>query len=315
MEIINQKNIWYLFDIMDIDTDAQDMAEIKEMEEEMSSIDRTKTLQILDTQRFRDWLLSPGSARLLIHGNFHGNLHGPLTEASALSLLCTTLTKAFHEQNPRALCLTWFCGFHLGEEVGAFSDDPNFRTYSYQGRPYDPEVANVDEHVLPYARQGVIGEMLRSFIVQLLNQHDFGSAELLPPDVRSDTIQQNKRIDHLMVVFRWMIGLLPRDTTLFVLVDGIAHYESTNYQEVTCYALDSILTDTALDTRGPGIKLLVTSPRRQSTYERYFEHGKTLSVDHLPPSFEAYSDDGVIRRLLRMRNGNFIPRTVQSWNR
>ncbi|KAI6085558.1 hypothetical protein F4821DRAFT_279217 [Hypoxylon rubiginosum] len=311
-ETINQRDLLDLLDFDDLHTDVLDTEKIKEVEEELSSVNRAQTMKIVEAQRFRDWFSSPRAAKLLIHGNFHGIMQ----EASALSLFCTTLTKAFRQQNPRVVCLVWFCGFHLGNEAEPLSGESDFLAYPYQGRPYDPSLGeDEDEYVPPYARQGVIGEMIRSFIAQLDEQCDFGSANLCPPGVDPHAIQQNTDLTQLMMLFRSMVRKLPLNITVFIIIDGIAHYEGPNYEDSMRDALDCIIGPVAYNVAaGLRVKLLVTSPRRQSMYARYFELGNTLFMDYLPRSFERYSEGKVIRSLARMGNRNFMPSTAQSWN-
>lgn len=71
--------------------------------------DRLKAEGIMKSHQFRDWIVSPISQKLLIHGNYPGTW--PI---SGLSVLCSMLYKAL-QASTEFIPLIFFCGRHLDE--------------------------------------------------------------------------------------------------------------------------------------------------------------------------------------------------------
>ncbi|KAK5658405.1 hypothetical protein OQA88_2382 [Cercophora sp. LCS_1] len=124
-----------LLDWIDIpDLAAHDMEYIAERRNvRVPPHEQARAEQIVRTQQFRDWLASPSSTQLLIHGNYDSQRY-----ISGLSLFCQTLAQSLAQTTPYFLHLIFHCGLHL--------DDGD------------------------YAGGRV---MIQSFICQLLCQYDF----------------------------------------------------------------------------------------------------------------------------------------------
>ncbi|KAK4450461.1 hypothetical protein QBC34DRAFT_349211 [Podospora aff. communis PSN243] len=70
--------------------------------------------QVVRTRQFKNWLASPSSTQLLIHGIYDRQRY-----ISGLSLLCQTLAQSLAERTPHFLYLIFFCGLHIeGENSG-----------------------------------------------------------------------------------------------------------------------------------------------------------------------------------------------------
>ena len=103
--------------------------------------------QLIQAQQFQQWLVSPRSSQLLVHGNYDSN-----RLISGLSLFCISFAQALDERNPQFLTLKFFCGLH--------------------------EDASWDSHTGGRA-------IVQSFICQLLCQYDFSAAQLPPVNQES----------------------------------------------------------------------------------------------------------------------------------
>ncbi|KAI0877667.1 hypothetical protein GGS24DRAFT_497597 [Hypoxylon argillaceum] len=294
---IGQDDLWNLLDMMDID--EVDMDAIEAKGKHLPHQDRARTEQIVSSQVFQDWIVSPRPSRLMIYGDF-SPFH---MTTSTLSVFCKTLTKAFRSRK-RYLCLVWFSSFHLGDDDESDIDSSDSEDDIDDGleHTYDGE----DNYNLG-TRQRVIKRMVRSFIVQLLCDHDFGPGHLLPPDVDPDVIEQGHSLSQLRRLFSWLVRQLPEEITLVCLVDGISFYEREEFEDPMLDALGDILELTASNMPAT-VKVLVTSPRPSATFRIGFEGdnaipGSTggtmtsiLSLNSITPSHLDVSEERVNRK-------------------
>lgn len=142
---VNQETLERILDIPDID-----IADMKQIEAKAWKVDPDQRVQaegITKLQQFKDWMLSPSSSKLLVHGCFSGL---PMY-LSPLSLFCIGLTTALRARE-RFYSLVFFCGLHL-----------------------DPDNDNGGLHVGGHA-------MIKSLVAQLLRQHAFDTRSL-PDDI------------------------------------------------------------------------------------------------------------------------------------
>lgn len=114
--------------------------------------------------------------------------------------------------------------------------------------------------------------MIRSFIAQLLHQHDFGP---LPLNEELDLNGIKKgNAKALRTLFSWLVKRLPEDITLVILLDGISHYEidEDGFEDVMLRVVRLLLKLVRDGTDdGPNVKLLVTSPVRTDEVFDAFE--------------------------------------------
>ncbi|KAH8746441.1 hypothetical protein F5882DRAFT_471415 [Hyaloscypha sp. PMI_1271] len=253
---LTKEGLFILLNISDIDiVDLQQIAENKELL--ATPEDRARSEQIVQNQLFKTWIVSPISARLLVHGDFGGQ-----QRTSALSLFCTTLTHVFRSKS-RFVSLVWFCGRHLGSNVSGDSDDSD--RYSSDGYDSDDSEGSYSGPCLRMIRK-----MTKSFIAQLLHQYDFPVLSLNPPTTDLASLQ-NGDVEELCTLFRWLVRQLPEDVTFFCLVDGIAYYEREEFEDPMLEVLESILALTVDDNVRAAVKLFVTSPRPTDTVRAGFE--------------------------------------------
>lgn len=253
------------------------MEEIEEEAKQLPLGDRKRTERINDDKKFQDWILSPASTKLWIHGNFSS----PMLENPALSHFCTTLTKDLRPQRPQEpeegpLCIVWFCGRHLGR------DDDKSDSESSNPLGYDPNLGQDKQDAYsPGTKHGIIKRMMRSLISQLLCHYEFGLRFLLPPGVDLGVIEKGHSLSQLRRLFRWLVRQLPKEVTLFCLLDGIAFYEREEFEAPMLHALDDILELIVSDDVSAVVKVLVTSPRSTSTFRKGFDGKEILSMDSL----------------------------------
>ncbi|KAI5920705.1 hypothetical protein F4810DRAFT_723127 [Camillea tinctor] len=89
------------------DIDIIDLQHVLNRAADIYFEDRHRAEQVVGTRVFGEWIINPGSAKLLIHGDF-----GPTHKISPLSVMCATITQAFR-MSPRIISLVFFCGCHL----------------------------------------------------------------------------------------------------------------------------------------------------------------------------------------------------------
>jgi hypothetical protein len=69
--------------------------------------DRGRAQQMMQTRHFRDWILTPNSARLLVHGDFDNT-----NKISPFSVLAATVFQGLRTSSS-VISLVFFCGQHL----------------------------------------------------------------------------------------------------------------------------------------------------------------------------------------------------------
>jgi hypothetical protein len=72
--------------------------------------DRGRAAQMIETNHFRNWIVSSDSTKLLVHGDFDASVH-----VSPFSNLCATIMQAFRASR-RWISLVFFCGRHLAPD-------------------------------------------------------------------------------------------------------------------------------------------------------------------------------------------------------
>ncbi len=224
---------------------------------------RARTEQIVNTQLFQDWIVSPSSAKLLVQWDFH--LPKIIAGISPLSVFCATLAQALRTRE-RFVSVVWFCGRHVD--------------------PTDPG-----------ARIGARA-MLLSLIDQLLRQHTF-DLQLLHHDVDLAYLQA-ARLDELIKLLGWLVRQLPQAVTLFCIIDGVALFEREDFEAEALEVFSSLLR---LAGDGDGampatVKVLFTSTPGTDTVRAAFEHEDLiLDVEGLPRLAWVANEERMVREL------------------
>ncbi|KAI1770468.1 kinase-like domain-containing protein [Hypoxylon cercidicola] len=298
---IGQEELRGLLQINDIDT--VDMEKIEEKGKEIRPEDRVRAEQIIQEQKFRDWLKSPKSGKLLIQGGFIGNMTCPL------SIFCTTLAKTTRPWSS-FLCLVWFCGRNTEYlEPDTESSDANC------GRSWDPKLGQDKDDCYGYAyKQRIIKKMMRSLIAQLLRDYDFGPRNLLPPDVDPDSIKNCHSLSQLRRLFRWLVRQLPKEVTLFCLIDGIDTYEGDDFAKPMHLCLGDIIKLPIADDVSPMVKLN-TALRSMATWKSAYAHrGIYISYSPEPQEFgdNEFAQDGFLLVGQFVRRGVYIVQSISN---
>jgi hypothetical protein len=176
------------------DADLVDASFVDDKKSFLAGIEIVQAEQVIHNQLFRNWIVSPTSAKIMVHWNF--KLPKTFADISPLSVFCSTITRGLRTKQ-NILSVLWFCGRHIsigeaGEQVGAHS-------------------------------------MLRSLIDQLLRQHTFDTRSL-SSTFNMAKVQQND-YDELMDLLEWLVRALPNTVTLFYVVDGVVLFERKEYWE------------------------------------------------------------------------------------
>jgi hypothetical protein len=87
--------------------DEVDLKKVLNSASDIIYSDRARAQQMIQTRQFRAWIVSPVSAKLLVHGDFDNP-----SKLSAFSILAATVSQGF-KASPGIISLVFFCGQHL----------------------------------------------------------------------------------------------------------------------------------------------------------------------------------------------------------
>ncbi|SCV58370.1 uncharacterized protein FFB14_15607 [Fusarium fujikuroi] len=227
------------------------------------AIEQAHAEQLVHTAKLKEWLVSPRSSQLLVHGNYDSR-----RRVSGLTLLCASLADSLGSNSLRCIHLVFYCGLH--------------------------DNCVVDEHTGGRA-------IIQSFICQLLCQYDF-STSISAGDVRPDLLYLGD-IHELCCLFERLVFQLPRSTLLVCLIDGIVYYEREEFKESMADVLVTILRISDQQKTNATVKVLVTSPTRTILVRRPFPHEFILSMESRARSVMTPSKDRLQRHLREQVNG------------
>lgn len=232
---IRPQDLIYMLNVPE--TDQTDITEVLNAEYQTRNTGRSRANQIVTTNQFRGWILTPtSSSQLFIQGDFRSET---TYYVSALSLFCATFSQALRTRE-RYISLVFFCGLHV-EDYGNHSS-PN-------------ELG--------------VQAMIRSLISQLLRGYVSKFPAWFPAQgIATDVDLERARcgdIHQLCRLFGWLVRNLPEGNTVVCLIDGIFNYETDEYEEDMVAVMDYILRLSRSEpersgSRGAALKVLVTSP-------------------------------------------------------
>ncbi|RFU80454.1 hypothetical protein TARUN_1747 [Trichoderma arundinaceum] len=234
-----------LLDLLGIqsDLDKTDLNTVKEYRYRIPRKFRARAEQVTQTLQFRNWVVTPNSCRLLIHGELpqQGLTIGHI---SPLSHFCAMLVQMLRARD-KYISSIFFCGSHVEQEDGNIG--------------------------------GIA--MMKSLLVQLLQQLPF---ESIPLDGTVDwnCLEKNEwSISQICDLFVHLIrSRLHRDYTFACIIDGIGHYETDELEPDVLFAMKALFQlskETRQDskvgeTSYGDVKILVTTPFSTDAVQRLF---------------------------------------------
>ncbi|KAL5090384.1 hypothetical protein Trisim1_004576 [Trichoderma cf. simile WF8] len=257
---ISQHNLRQLLNMLDVD--LRDLAYVADKKEQFPPKQRLLAEQIVNTQLFRNWVVSPTSSKLLVH--WDSRLPKVIEGVSPLSVFCMTMTQALRAKE-RFVSMMWFCGRHIDAEE---------------------------------TRGCVRGRaMIASLIDQLLRQHTF-DAHLLSSTAINLVGLQEGNLDTLIEVLCYLVRQLPPTVSIFFIIDNAALFERDEFESEALQVF-SILIRLSQDTSMPAsVKLLLTSTPGTTIIRSAFEsEDLILNVEGLPQMVWAASDERMVREL------------------
>ncbi|KAL7946924.1 hypothetical protein V8C42DRAFT_319187 [Trichoderma barbatum] len=256
---LNQDALRWMIKIPD--ADLVDVYFINNKKDSLSAKDIAQAEQIVHTQVFRNWIVSPSSAKLMVHWDFQP----PKTIAgiSPLSLFCSTIAQGLRTKE-RILSLLWFCGRHI-------------------------DTGDAGEHIGGHF-------MLTSLIDQLLRQHVFDTRSL--SSIFSMTRLQQNDYDELMGLFDWLVKQLPNTVTLFCVIDGVALFERAEYWAKSAPVFLKMVHLASGPAIQAVVKVLFTStPGTDMVRGAFEQEDLILEVGKLPKSASVPSEERMAREL------------------
>ncbi|EGR49436.1 uncharacterized protein TRIREDRAFT_106627 [Trichoderma reesei QM6a] len=255
---ISQQDLRQLLNQFDVD--LVDLAFVADRKGQLPPKQRLQAEQIVNTQLFRNWVISPTSSRLLIH--WDNRLPKTIAGLSPLSVFCMTITQALRAKD-QFVSLVWFCGRHA-------------------------EAAE---------SRGCIGAraMLSSLVDQLLKQHPFDAQFLSSNSINIAGLQEGS-LDALIQLLCYLIRLLPPTVSVFIIIDNAVLYERDGFEEELLQVFPTLIHLSQDTTMPAAIKLLFTSTPGTTTVRSAFED-LLLNVDNLPQMTWAPSEERMMREL------------------
>lgn len=220
-----------------------DLQAILENEEQSIPFrEKRKADLIVSTKQFRDWMVTNRSSELLVHGEFRRS-RSASEPVSALSVFCATLTQTFRNAGQQQIALVFFCGSHVERD---------------------------DQQRGP-------GAMICSFIAQLAKLWPFGTTKLqdnasVPfSQLHIEAIVKDGNLLKLCELFGRLVQLLPEQTTLICIIDGISHYETDEFEDGLLIILGSLLGLARKGDTAATVKVLAGSPTTTDLVQTRFK--------------------------------------------
>ncbi|PKY03829.1 hypothetical protein P168DRAFT_345063 [Aspergillus campestris IBT 28561] len=222
---------------------------------------RAQVEQAVNTQHFQQWIVSPFSAKLLIHWDFQ--LPETISGISPLSSLCVSLAQGLgaHDQ---FMCAVFFCGRHT-------------------------DATDAGDYIGGRA-------MLTSLIRQLLRQCEFDTRSL-SQQVHVPSLQQD-RLDELITLLVCIVRQVPKSTTLFFIIDGVSLFEREEFQDGALGVLSTLLGLVRDPVVFATLKVLFTSTPGTEIVRAAFEPDDlVLDISGLPQSEWEPREERMMREL------------------
>ncbi|CAJ0551547.1 Ff.00g114770.m01.CDS01 [Fusarium sp. VM40] len=260
-QYINPQDLLDWIDIPDLTvTDMEHINSTRHVR--VPAVEQAHAEQLVHTTRLKEWLVSPRSSQLLVHGNYDSR-----RRVSGLTMLCASLADSLESQSLRCIRLIFYCGLH--------------------------DNCDLDQHTGGRA-------IIQSFICQLLCQYDFSSS-ISAGDVRPDFLYLGD-IYELCCLFERLVFQLPRSCLLVCLIDGIVYYEREEFKESMADVLVTILRISQKQKTNATVKVLVASPTRTIEVRQPFPDELILSMESSARSVVTPSKGRLQRQLREQVN-------------
>lgn len=204
---------------------AEDCENLLNLRNSMDEDDQDRAVSLLQDPDFNDWLRSPDSSALLVHGN---GTHSPQSPTSFVSakLFETLYTKPeLWNWTTEMALLAFFCGEHADEAFGLDST--------------------------PFG-------LTLSLVLQLIDLENNRRHEI-NPSLLSELMDHLTDITTTLDLFAQLVMEISQDAVLFIILDAISFYEDSARSTDLAMAIVRI-NELVQQRKGPTIKLLVTSP-------------------------------------------------------
>lgn len=206
----------------------------------MDHTSQARAAWLLETPSFRNWISTAHSSLLLVDGMLSG-----VEKISSMSVLVASVAARLFE-NSLAVPTYFFCGINLESDIKL-------------GTPEGPNL------------------MLQSLIVQMLLSESMSEPEWnMTKSDRLFSAVSECDLDALWEVFWVLSRQLPRECTVFCLLDGISWYEKDQWIEDLRWLVSKFQSVVQQGVEGPAIKILMTSPNMSMDIRRQIDPASQL---------------------------------------
>lgn len=253
---LEEQELRYLLNISDKDVD---MSFIAKRKSHLLNGELSRAEQLINDAKFRTWMTSPESTKLLILWN----QRPPKSHAgiSPISTLCASLAPMFYDHD-RFVCCIWFCGLH--DKAG---------------------------------NDGT-GVMLASLIDQICQQYLFDFDNLEVDGVNKELLEK-RDAEELYNLLYTLIKTLPADITLMLLIDEAYIYEREKFEDGLSIfdELVKLVEDESLSTTVK--LLFASTGRVGYLGEAFQQGGQVLNVETAAHQGWAPSEKRMTRQMMR----------------
>ena len=229
-----------------------------------------RAVAMMQSEQLQNWVTCGSSSMLHVNGHMFLSSGDGEERRSPLSFLCAKLADSLISQagaeleqdRMKIFAVRWFCGEHI--DKGDYDAHPS----------------------------GMMNSLISQLLVQLYTHTeadpdpDLDLSSILAIDRRF----QNDRCEDLCQIFSDLTRLLPSNTVLFCIVDGIMYYEDSRRREDLITVLQSLVNIASKETGGCIFKLLTTAPLRlYSVQQELFAEENVLEMDEYIPNLGGFT--------------------------
>ncbi|KAI0384793.1 hypothetical protein F5Y04DRAFT_277524 [Hypomontagnella monticulosa] len=204
----------------------------------MDTAEQIRAEWLMEDKSVSRWFRSKQSRRLLVNSNYR------LERVTPTSFFCTMLVKSLKSIDS-IVVLSCFCGLDTGEKKPPHSSG-----------------------------------LLKNLLTQLVEQWKFGELTCLCQTDAEKLKSSSKDLDlhDQKQLFRQLLAALPQQTPVFIVIDGINYYETSELSRETREVVKSINRLLLYDDVQAMIKVLVTSATRSFEVSDYFEDDEIVNM-------------------------------------